>query len=195
MAEKYHISPSTGNPNRCYAKKQCPLGASEDEHYPTKQAARAAFEASQNQATFTPVKKASKAAAKAPKAPVKKTAAASSPEELRESVRDYRDPATSEAERENIRAYWERQGVPNQFAAMLRAADAEKEQTEQPPTDGEDETVDPDDDFSDIKCEDCGKPLDKCSCGECEYCGAQEGDDHEEDCPLFKPKGYRYSWE
>lgn len=44
---KYHISPSTGNPNRCYAsKKPCPLGGSEA-HYGTKEEARAAYEAGQ----------------------------------------------------------------------------------------------------------------------------------------------------
>lgn len=47
MAEKYHISPTTGNPNRCYANtKPCPLGG-EKEHYPTKEAARAAYEKKQ----------------------------------------------------------------------------------------------------------------------------------------------------
>lgn len=45
MTTKYHISPTTGNPNRCYAdKRPCPLGG-EQEHYPTKEAAKAAFEA------------------------------------------------------------------------------------------------------------------------------------------------------
>ena len=45
MAAKYHISPTTGNPNRCYAdKRPCPLGGA-DEHYPSKEEAKAAFEA------------------------------------------------------------------------------------------------------------------------------------------------------
>lgn len=47
MAEgtvKYHISPKTGNPNRCYAsKKPCPLGG-DDAHFPDKETARAAYE-------------------------------------------------------------------------------------------------------------------------------------------------------
>ena len=47
MSTKYHISPSTGNPNKCYAhKKPCPVGG-ESEHYPTKEAAREAFEKKQ----------------------------------------------------------------------------------------------------------------------------------------------------
>jgi hypothetical protein len=49
MAEKYHISPTTGNPNRCYANtKPCPIGG-EGEHYPTKESARKAFESSNSQ--------------------------------------------------------------------------------------------------------------------------------------------------
>lgn len=41
---KYHISPSTGRPNRCYASvKPCPIGGAE-EHYTSKEAARAAYE-------------------------------------------------------------------------------------------------------------------------------------------------------
>jgi hypothetical protein len=44
---KYHISPTTGNPNRCYANtKPCPIGG-EGEHYSSKEEAREAFEASQ----------------------------------------------------------------------------------------------------------------------------------------------------
>lgn len=45
MTVKYHISPTTGNPNRCYAEKRpCPLGG-EAEHYGSKEDARAAYEA------------------------------------------------------------------------------------------------------------------------------------------------------
>jgi hypothetical protein len=43
-------------------------------------------------------------------------------EDLRDSVRDYRDPATSASERREIADWWKSQGIPNQFAAMLRAA-------------------------------------------------------------------------
>ena len=47
MADKYHISPSTGNPNKCSASvKPCPLGG-ENEHYPSKEAAREAYEKTQ----------------------------------------------------------------------------------------------------------------------------------------------------
>jgi hypothetical protein len=46
-----------------------------------------------------------------------------SAEDLRDSVRDYRNPATSTAERREIGDWWKSQGIPNQFAAMLRAAD------------------------------------------------------------------------
>jgi hypothetical protein len=47
-----------------------------------------------------------------------------SAEDLRDSVRDYRDPATSVSERREIVEWWKSQGIPNQFAAMLRAAEA-----------------------------------------------------------------------
>jgi hypothetical protein len=42
-------------------------------------------------------------------------------EDLRDSVRDYRHGGTSETERENIRQWWKSLGIPNQFAALLRA--------------------------------------------------------------------------
>lgn len=48
------------------------------------------------------------------------------PSELRESVRDYRNPATTEEERDGIRAYWAQHGVRNQFAAMSRAWEIDK---------------------------------------------------------------------
>lgn len=41
---KYHISPNTGEPKRCLAEiKQCPVGGM-DNHYPTMEAAREAYE-------------------------------------------------------------------------------------------------------------------------------------------------------
>ena len=43
--------------------------------------------------------------------------------DLRDSVRDYRNPATTADERRVILDWWTSQGIPNQFAAMLRAAD------------------------------------------------------------------------
>jgi hypothetical protein len=48
------------------------------------------------------------------------------PHELRESVRDYRNPATTDQDRDDIRAYWADHGIPNQAAAMLRAAAIER---------------------------------------------------------------------
>lgn len=46
-------------------------------------------------------------------------------DDLRASVRDYRNPATSDTERAAIRSWWASLAVPvpNQFAAMLRAAE------------------------------------------------------------------------
>lgn len=53
MAEKYHISPETGNPNKCSAKPgNCRFG-SDDKHYSTKQEARAAYEAINKTETVT----------------------------------------------------------------------------------------------------------------------------------------------
>jgi hypothetical protein len=46
-----------------------------------------------------------------------------SAEDLRDSVRDYRDPATSAWGRADIREWWREQGIANQFGAMLRAAE------------------------------------------------------------------------
>jgi hypothetical protein len=44
---KYHINPQTGNPGLCRAQSgNCPFG-SDDEHYPSKQEARTAFEVQQ----------------------------------------------------------------------------------------------------------------------------------------------------
>lgn len=48
-------------------------------------------------------------------------------DDLRESVAVYRDSGTSETEREQIRVWWAKQDIPNQFAAMLAAALIEKE--------------------------------------------------------------------
>lgn len=55
---KYHISPTTGRPNRCYAEKTaCPLGGA---HYDSKEEARAGYE-TENVATPAPLKKATTA--------------------------------------------------------------------------------------------------------------------------------------
>lgn len=48
------------------------------------------------------------------------------PHELRESVRDYRNPNTTDTGRDDIRSYWADHGIPNQAAAMLRAATIER---------------------------------------------------------------------
>lgn len=50
------------------------------------------------------------------------------PADLRDSVRDYRNPDTTEEERAYIREFWAEHGINNQFQAMLRAADIEKDQ-------------------------------------------------------------------
>jgi hypothetical protein len=42
--------------------------------------------------------------------------------ELRASVSEYRDPGTTADRRARIAAGWQAGGIPNQFAAMLRAA-------------------------------------------------------------------------
>ena len=47
------------------------------------------------------------------------------PEELRQSVRTFRDPSTTDARRQEILAWWAAHDTPNQFAAMLRAAQIE----------------------------------------------------------------------
>lgn len=51
MSTRYHISPSTGRPNQCRATKQCPFGGEKD-HYPTKEAAREAYEKQQEKNTM-----------------------------------------------------------------------------------------------------------------------------------------------
>jgi hypothetical protein len=44
MSTKYHISPTSGRPNKCYANtKPCPLGGPED-HFPTREKAVKAIE-------------------------------------------------------------------------------------------------------------------------------------------------------
>jgi hypothetical protein len=53
----YHISPTTGNPNKCSAKEgNCPFGA-EQEHYASKAEARAAFEEKQENSVPTTASK------------------------------------------------------------------------------------------------------------------------------------------
>jgi hypothetical protein len=47
------------------------------------------------------------------------------PNDLRDSVRDFRNPQTTAAEARVIVEWWNEHGIPNQFAAMLRAAEIE----------------------------------------------------------------------
>lgn len=49
-----------------------------------------------------------------------------SADDLRQSVYDFRDPATTAEEREQIEDYWAHFGIPNQFVAMFRAAEIER---------------------------------------------------------------------
>jgi len=44
---KYHINPTTGEPGQCKARKSCPFGDLENDHYTSAEAAREAFEALQ----------------------------------------------------------------------------------------------------------------------------------------------------
>lgn len=44
---RFHINPTTGDPGPCRARKSCPFGDMETEHYDSLEAAQAAFEASQ----------------------------------------------------------------------------------------------------------------------------------------------------
>jgi hypothetical protein len=50
---KYHINPTTGNTGVCHAKKSCPFGDMESDHYPSKEAARLGYE-KQNATVTTP---------------------------------------------------------------------------------------------------------------------------------------------
>lgn len=47
---RYHLNPETGNAGLCRAKKKCRFGT-DDEHYPTPEAARRAYELSQEELT------------------------------------------------------------------------------------------------------------------------------------------------
>lgn len=48
----YHIAPATGRPNHCRSLKRCPVGASQEEHYTSKEAAKAAWGAKQASGTL-----------------------------------------------------------------------------------------------------------------------------------------------
>lgn len=47
-------------------------------------------------------------------------------DDLRQSARDYRDPATSTEERVAIRYWWETHGIRNQFHALATALEIER---------------------------------------------------------------------
>jgi len=47
-------------------------------------------------------------------------------EDLRASVKDFRDGVTNQRERTYIMAWWAQYGILNQFAAMTRAAEIER---------------------------------------------------------------------
>jgi hypothetical protein len=50
----------------------------------------------------------------------------STPTGIRESVGKFRNPGTTDTERGSIQLAWVAAGIPNQFAAMLRAAEMER---------------------------------------------------------------------
>lgn len=90
MTVKYHISPTTGRPNKCYAeKKPCPL-ASADEHYGSKDEARQAYEGKMSSSTMP--------------AAQKKASKGQSLEELRAAYDDVRRNYEGEDRRERIQA-------------------------------------------------------------------------------------------
>lgn len=50
--------------------------------------------------------------------------------DLRDSVRNYRNPQTSAAEREVITQFWAKNHIRNQFSALLTAARIERRERE-----------------------------------------------------------------
>lgn len=53
----YHINPKTGNPGVCRAKRSCPFGDLETEHYDSKEAAAAAYEKAMSGSQLTSSKR------------------------------------------------------------------------------------------------------------------------------------------
>lgn len=49
---RFHINPQTGDPGRCSAKKQCPFGGGDREHYDSKKLARQAYEKHMSEGTI-----------------------------------------------------------------------------------------------------------------------------------------------
>jgi hypothetical protein len=50
---KYHINPQTGNPGTCHAKKNCPFGDIQSDHYDSADQARSAYEQANQEYTVT----------------------------------------------------------------------------------------------------------------------------------------------
>lgn len=141
---KYHINPATGNPNVCRARAGgCPF-ASEDNHYDTKEDARAAYEASmdgslvsfagearmdahQSKSDFGVSPNARAGGEQAIDSGLEKDVKGMSTsehiEDLIASIRDYRAPGTTSEEREIIREYWAKHNIANQFAAARRVSE------------------------------------------------------------------------
>ena len=106
---KYHISPTTGRPNLCTATKRgCPLGATEAEHYESKDAARAAYEASMAAETF---KKPSKEEQATPENPAEDSSLTYT------FTRDRLQAAINTIDKANRRA--ERAGIPERMSYEL----------------------------------------------------------------------------
>lgn len=61
------------------------------------------------------------------------------PDDLRESVRDFRDPRSDEQTRQAVRDWWAEHGIPNQFAARLLAAELDRQAQYRPPVDHEEQ--------------------------------------------------------
>jgi hypothetical protein len=108
---RYHVNPTTGNPGACHAQTKCPFGDLEADHFNTKWEAMKAFEESMADETIAKGHSQDKA-----------IKASASSQDLRDSVRDYRNTSSTEDDRDDIRQFWAEQGVKNQFQAMLTAA-------------------------------------------------------------------------
>lgn len=236
MAQKYHISPDTGRPNICRAQHKCPIGG-EDEHYSSKEEARAGFEKQMSGDTFTSVSKKNPAPAEASPLMTPTGRIAKSAPVVASTVWSYADLAGTQAKLTDLQAQYpeltfsegpagelvvagshgevkryirEPGGEPADIAASLKNIKLQESPTgaaessvsdweaevapEEPPAEVLEE-VSLDDDWSDIKCDGCGYPLDSCKCGECEFCHAQEGEEHDEDCPSYRPRVKAYSWD
>ena len=49
---RYHFNPESGEVGRCEAKWDCPFGSFTESHYPTREAARTAYEAAMSDLLF-----------------------------------------------------------------------------------------------------------------------------------------------